>query len=115
MNRNRCCDGEKLSNLKSSSSSKTTMKDSTQAVRSIVGDNVRDQNNNAQKMQQIEEQLKKAKERKEMCAEAEAGSRGGRRAVQEEGELLQGEYKTVQEKIKRRNREAGRGAQEAAG
>ena len=37
------------------SSSKTTIKDGTQAVRSIVGDNVREENNNAHKMQQIED------------------------------------------------------------
>ena len=53
-----------MSNVKSRS--KKTIKDSTQVVGSIVGDNLREQNNNAQKMQQIEEKSENAKERKEI-------------------------------------------------
>ena len=52
---------KQLSNLKSS---RMNINDRTQAVRSIVGDNVRELNNNAQTMQQIEEKLKKARRRK---------------------------------------------------
>ena len=48
------------------SSSKKTNTDGTQAVRSIVGDTVREQNNNVQKMQQIEDKLRK-KERESVC------------------------------------------------
>lgn len=58
---------KQLSVLKNSS--KKTIKDGTQVVRSIVGDNLREKNNHMQKMQQIEDKLKKAKEKKEVCVQ----------------------------------------------